>query len=171
MHEQAAAIARPYVTITPFLELDNPIFYLRISNIGKTAAKDLKLSMNKPFYEFGDKKKKATYPNAIFSRILLSLFPSAEIIFPLAQSFIIFSENANNDVVPSSFVVTAEYSYADKRVKETNEIDLRAYLGATVPQDAYVRKLKSINDSIENIAKTLKTNLNIKVTVLFKYEA
>ncbi len=26
MHEQAAAIARPYVTITPFLELDNPIF-------------------------------------------------------------------------------------------------------------------------------------------------
>lgn len=157
MHEQAAAITRPYVTITPFLELDNPIFYLRISNIGKTAAKDLKLSMNKPFYEFGDKKEESNLSQRhIFKNIIKSFPPGAEIIFPLAQSFIIFSEKAKNDVVPSSFVVTAEYSYADKCVKETNEIDLRAYLGAGIPQNAYVRKLKSINDSIENIAKKLK---------------
>ena len=58
--------------------------------------------------------------------------------------------------MPSYFTVTAEYSYAGKRVKEVNPIDLKPYLGASIPQDPYVRKLKAINESIEKVAKTLE---------------
>ena len=46
MHEQAEAVTRPYVSVAPVLEPDNPIFYLRISNTGKTAANKLKLTID-----------------------------------------------------------------------------------------------------------------------------
>lgn len=39
---------------------------------------------------------------------------------------------------------------------ESNPIDLRPYLGASVPQDAYVRKLKAIIEAIERVASELK---------------
>lgn len=54
-HEQAEAITRPYVSVAPFLEPDNPIFYLRISNTGKTSANKLKLTIDKSFHKFGEK--------------------------------------------------------------------------------------------------------------------
>lgn len=156
MHEQAEAVTRPYVTVSPVLEPDNPIFYLKVSNTGKTAAKDLKLTLDRPFYEFGEKKEENNLAQRYaFSNVITSFPPESEIVFSLAQSFAIFGDKADPGIVPSSFVVTAEYSYDDKRVTETNPIDLKLYLGANIPQDAYVRKLKAINDSIEKVAKEL----------------
>jgi hypothetical protein len=148
MHEQAEAMTRPYVAVTALLEFDNPIFYLRIANTGKTAATDLKLSMDKPFSRLTEK--------SAFKEIIKSLPPGAEIVFMLAQSFVIFAENADSNVTPSCFTVTAEYSFGGKRVVEDNIIDLKAYLGANIPQDARVRKLKDINESIQLVAKNIE---------------
>lgn len=148
MYEQAEALTRPYVTATVFLEVDNPIFYLRIANTGKTAATDLKLSLDKPCYELTDK--------SAFKETISSFSPGAEIIFLLAQSFVIFADNADSNVTPSSFTLTAEYTYSGKRVAEANSIDLKPYLGANLPQDASVRKLKAINESIQLVAQNVE---------------
>jgi len=157
MHEQAEAVTRPYVTVSAALEPDNPIFYLRISKVGKTAAKDLSLSLDRPFYPFGKKKEDNNLAERFVFKNRITSFPAgSEIVFSLAQSFVIFGENAESGTVPSSFVVTAEYSYAGKRVKESNPIDLRPYLGASIPQDAYVRKLKAMIEAIEKVASELK---------------
>jgi hypothetical protein len=157
MHEQAEAVTRPYVTVSAVLEPDNPIFYLRISNVGKTAANDLSLSLDRPFYPFGEKKEGNNLAERFVFKNIITSFPAgSEIVFSLAQSFVIFGENADSGIVPSSFIVTAEYSYAGKRVKESNPIDLRPYLGASIPQDAYVRKLKAITEAIEKVANELK---------------
>jgi hypothetical protein len=157
MHEQAEAVTRPYITVAAVLEPDNPIFYLRISNVGKTAANDVKLTLDKSFYPFGEKKEGNDLCHLFaFTNVITSFPPGAEIVFSLAQSFVIFGEKADNAIVPSSFIVTAEYSFAGKHVTEANPIDLRPYLGASIPQDAYVRKLKAINDSIEKVANGLK---------------
>lgn len=156
MHEQSEAVTRPYVTVSAVLEPDNPIFYLRISNVGKTAAIDLSLSLDRPFYSFGEKKEDNNLVEQFVFKNIITSFPAGiEIVFYLAQSFVIFGENADSSTVPSSFVVTVEYSYAGKRVKELNPIDLRPYLGASIPQDAYVRKLKAMIESIEKIANEL----------------
>lgn len=88
-----------------------------------------------------------------FKDTITSFPPGAEIVFSLAQSFVIFGDKADNKVTPSYFTIAAEYSYSGKRVKEINTIDLRPYLGASIPQDAYVRKLKAINESIQMITK------------------
>ena len=41
MREQSESIYRPYISVTPILEPDNPVFYLRIANLGKTSATDV----------------------------------------------------------------------------------------------------------------------------------
>lgn len=156
MHEQAEAVTRPYITIAPILELDSPIFYLRISNTGKTAANKLKLSIDKSFYQFGEKpgeKDLATF--AAFNNIIESFPPGAEITFSLAQSFKLYAEDADKEILPQHFTITAEYSYADKTIKEDNIIDLRAYNGSNIPQDPYVRKLKDIRKAIEQVAENV----------------
>ena len=153
MHEQAEAVTRPYVTVAPILEPDNPIFYLRISNTGKTSARKLKLSIDKSFHKFGEKsgeKDLATF--AAFNNVIESFPPGAEITFSLAQSFKLFAEDADKEILPQHFTITAEYSYADKTVKEDNIIDLQAYYGSDIPQDPYVRKLKDIRNAIEKVA-------------------
>ena len=153
MHEQAEAVTRPYVTVAPILEPDNPIFYLRISNTGKTSARKLKLSIDKSFHKFGEKsgeKDLATF--AAFNNVIESFPPGAEITFSLAQSFKLFAEDADKEILPQHFTITAEYSYADKTVKEDNIIDLKAYYGSDIPQDPYVRKLKDIRKAIEKVA-------------------
>ncbi len=153
MHEQAEAVTRPYITVAPVLEPDNPIFYLRISNTGKTSANKLKLTIDKSFHKFGEKSGErdlATF--AAFNQIIESFPPGAEITFSLAQSFKLFSEDADEEILPQSFTITAEYSYENKTVKERNIIDLKAYFGADIPQDPYVRKLKDISKAIEKVA-------------------
>lgn len=153
MHEQAEAITRPYVSVSPILEPDNPIFYLRISNSGKTAAQKLKLTIDKSFHKFGKKSGESDLAShAAFNEVIESFQPGAEIVFSLAQSFKIFGEEADKELLPQSFTITAEYSYKDKSVKENNIIDLAPYFGANIPQDPYIRKLKDIGKSIEKVA-------------------
>jgi len=156
MHEQAEAVTRPYISVAPILEPDNPIFYLRISNSGKTAANKLKLTIDKSFYKFGEKSGErdlATF--AAFNQVIESFPPGAEITFSLAQSFVLFAEDADKEILPQSFTITAEYSYGEKTVKEDNIIDLKAYLGADIPQDPYIRKLKDISKAIDKVANNV----------------
>lgn len=153
MHEQAEAVTRPYVSVAPMLEPDNPIFYLRISNTGKTAANKLKLTIDKSFHKFGEKSGESDLATfAAFNQVIESFPPGAEITFALAQSFVLFAEDTDKEILPHSFTITAEYSYEKKTVKENNIIDLKAYFGADIPQDPYIRKLKDINKAIEKVA-------------------
>lgn len=153
MREQTLATSRPYVVVAPVLEPDNPIVYLRISNLGRTAASNLRLTIDKSFFKFGEESKDRDLAGfAAFNQPIDSLPPGAEITFSLAQGFKIFEGNVENPKLPHTFSVTAEYEFADKKVREVNRIDLRPYLGADIPQDAYLRKLKDMSDSLRKMA-------------------
>jgi hypothetical protein len=162
MHVQGLATSRPYVTVTPFLELDNPIFYLRIANTGRTAATNLRLIIDKPFQQFGNEGQAHDLSTFIaFNQLIDSFSPGAEIIFPLAQGAKIFSQADGECELPRTFAITAEYDFAGQHVVETNRIDLRPYLKAATPQDAYVRKLESIRKSLQTLAEHAKTPPNL----------
>jgi hypothetical protein len=151
MSEQTEATYRPYVTVTPFLEPDNPIFFLRIANVGKTAAIDLRLTLDKSFFKFGQPAKDIADFSVFTNQI--DAFPAgSEIVFALAQSFVVFVNGGNNPQCPTTFSVGAKYRYGAKTVEETHLIDLRPYLNADVPQDPYVRKLKDVNETLAKIA-------------------
>jgi hypothetical protein len=150
MREQAIAATRPYVVVASALELDNPIFYLRVSNVGRTAAINLRMTMDRSFYQFGENEDLAS--STAFNQCIDSFPPGAEITFALAQGFKIFEGETENPKLPRTFSVTAEYEFADHKAREVNRIDLRPYRGAGIPQDAYVRKMKEIGDSLKKIA-------------------
>ena len=151
MHSQAIATVRPYVVVGPSLEVDNPIFYLRVSNLGRSAATNLRLSIDKSFFMFGENRDLAGL--SVFNQAIDSFPPGAEITFALAQGFKVFEGDAENPKLPHTFSVTAAYEFADRKVEEVNRIDLRPYLGAGIPQDAYVRKLKEISESLKTVAR------------------
>ena len=158
MREQSEATYRPYVTVAPFLEPDNPIFYLRIANLGKTAATDLHLSIDRSFFKFGKRSEQNDLSSfSAFNNPIDSLAPGSEIIFGLAQGFVVFAEGVDPSTCPTIFTVTAKYKFAAKHVEELHVVDLRPYLHADVPQDPVIRKLSAINDSLGKLTGAVKS--------------
>ena len=157
MREQSLAMARPYVVVALALEADNPIFYLRVVNMGKTAAENLKLTIDKSFFKFGEKSENRNLASfTAFTQPIDSFPPGSEITFALAQGFKVFEGDKENPDMPHNFSVTAQYEFMGRKVVEVNRIDLRPYLEADFPQNAYVRKLKEISESLKNISGSMK---------------
>lgn len=158
MLEQSEAMTRPYVTVSTTMEADNPIFYMSIANTGRTAARNLRLILDKPFHKFGEPSKDRDIGTfAAFNQSIDAFPPGASMIFSLAQGFVVFAEDANESILPKRFTVTAEYEYGiDKKVREDHVIDLRPYLNADIPQEAMIRKLGDMIKAIETIATNVK---------------
>ncbi len=154
MRSQQELLYRPYVSIFPILYSDTPIFYLKIKNTGQTAAYNLKLSLDRNFYQFGEHSEGRNLKSyKAFTEPIFSFVPNAELLFYLAQSFMIFSENADEAVTPAVFTVTAEYEYLEKKVTESTVVDLRPYLNNAVPHEPVVANLQEIKKAIEKLGK------------------
>ena len=149
MREQQEAFHRPYVSILPVVYSDNPIFFLKIKNTGKTAAQNLRLIIDKNFYKFGNKKPDNNLRiSSAFSETIDSFVPGAEMLFYLAQGFVVFGKDADENITPSKFSIFAEYEYASHKVVEKTTIDLRPYFESAMPQNPIVDKLKKLTDTI-----------------------
>jgi hypothetical protein len=150
MQLQQEALSRPYISISPVVFPDNPCFFLKIKNTGKTAAKNLKLKMDKDFYKFGNKGDQDNLRNLrAFKENIDSFVPGAEMLFYLAQSFVVFGENPNNEKTPDNFIIVADYEYASKKVSERTIVDLRPFLDSAMPQDPIVQKIQQLTETIE----------------------
>jgi len=157
MQAQHDSATRPYITIRPFTEPGNPILLLEVRNTGLTAASNLRLTLDKDFYPFGEKIQGKSLATAnAFQYPIASFAPSAVLSFYLATGPDIFSEKANPDLTPQTFRVTAEYSYAGKTVKEETTIDLKQFLGTRLDEMPIVHELKEIRKALEGITSTLK---------------
>ena len=154
MQEQSEAMTRPYITISQTLEPDNPIFYLNISNTGSTPARNLKLTLDKPFHKFGEESKDRNIGTFVaFNQPIDAFAPGASITFSLAQGFVVFANDADEAILPKRFSITAEYEYGiDKKVKEEHVVDLRPYVNADIPQEALIRKMTDLIKTLEKIA-------------------
>ena len=149
MRNEQEALFRPYISIAPTFFPDNPCFFLSIKNIGKTEAKYLTLKMDKDFYKFGKKSEGNNIKDlCAFSKPIESFAPGAEILIYLAQHFVVFGNNSNENITPKSFKVSVQYQFGSKSVSENTIIDLTPYIDTALPQDPIVKKLKEIKDSI-----------------------
>jgi len=155
MQQQQESLYRPYISISPVTFADNPILSLRIKNTGRTNARQVKLVLDRDFYQFGEMKEENNLRNfSAFSTIIDSFAPDAEMLFYLAQSFVIFGENANPEITPSVFKVTAKYEYYGGTVEETTTIDLKPYLHSAIPQNPIAVELKKIKESIDKMCRS-----------------
>lgn len=151
VREQSEAMLRPYVTISPFVRPHTTILYLRIENTGKTAAEDLKLSIDKDFFQFGEAKQTTRNLRTMkaFVEPIKSLPPGGKLIFALGQGFVIFAESADQVVVPTQFAVTAEYHFGVRKISEVNHIDLRPFVGSEGEREPLVDEVEKIRQLLE----------------------
>lgn len=150
IQEQTEALTRPYLTIAPITIPQNPIIFLRIANTGKTAASNLRLQLDRAFYRFGkteEAENLATF--SAFTEPIASFAPGAELIFALAQGFIVFDEKADRAKTPLTFTVAATYSFSSRTITERTEVDLRPWRGMHMAYDALVTELRGIKEAIE----------------------
>lgn len=149
MRDQSEAMLRPYVTAAPFIRPNTPILYLRVKNTGKMGAQSLHLTLDRDFFQFGEKTGKNLRTMSAFSIPIDSFPPGAELIIALAQGGVIFGENVQPDICPTQFNVTATYEYLGKEVAELNRIDLRPYIGTEGEHDPVVEELERIRKVME----------------------
>ena len=150
LEKQTEALSRPYVTISPFVLPGSVMVYLRVSNTGKSAAEQLRLTLDRPFYQFGEsheRKNLQTY--AAFSQEIASFAPGAEFVFALHSAVPLFAENVDEGKTPLTFKVTARFAFGPKRVEEVTHVDVRPYKGMHMAFDPLITALGKITDALE----------------------
>jgi hypothetical protein len=63
---------------------------------------------------------------------------------------------SDSGTCPTTFTVAAAYKLGAKQIEEHHVIDMRPYLHGDIPQDPVIRKLKTINDSLDKLAGAVK---------------
>jgi hypothetical protein len=161
MKRQAEAITRPYIQVVPYMKPSDPYFYLRIINTGQTSALNLSLSLDKDVYQDGRKLPEfdlATF--GAFRQQIDSFPPGGAIEYVIVNAYKLSNES-NEELVPTRFCVTAEYSYQDKSVKEKNMIDLRPYMDFPLPQDQFSSIMRDVTRTLEKIATVIGRKKNV----------
>lgn len=154
MQEQMEQLNRPYVQVSMFVRTGTPLLHLRIQNTGKSAAQNLKLEMNKDFFQFGEKRQNSNIRLKPAFQEIISCFPPNSVLeFALGMGHSIFSEPADEDISPKKFTVKATYSFPGKSVSEETEIDLSPYLYTEIPRDVIYDGLSEIKDAIKELTK------------------
>lgn len=151
IREQSEAMARPYITVVPFVRPHTTLLYLRVANVGKAAALNLRLSLNRDFFQFGETKNpEGNLKNfSAFTKPIDSFPPGMELIFGLAQGFVVFGKAAHAEACPTQFTVTAAYKFFGKSVTEATPIDLRPYANSEGARDPLVEELEQIRRIME----------------------
>ncbi|MCU8015939.1 hypothetical protein L5M36_03370 [Shewanella sp. SM72] len=151
IQEQMEASSRPYVTVRISMQVGEPFFYLNIENVGKTAAKNLILSIDKDFFQYGENKLERNIKEfPVFKNVVLEFPTGTHLFYPLISSVDILSDSADVELVPREFRVTAEYAYLNNKVvREVFHFDLSVYQNCIALKDPIVTAINGVKAAVE----------------------
>jgi hypothetical protein len=156
MKNQQNAAMRPYILVSSSVRTGTQLLYLSIKNVGKTAALDLNLSLDKDFYQMGEKRDERNIANsAAFSRSIDSLPPEGQLLFLLGNGPTLYGGSNTESLSPLVFQVTASYRSASDRFSEVSTVDLRPYINTDIPHDPIVEELAKLREAFGKLAKAL----------------
>lgn len=149
MKAQTEALACPYLSVLPFTLPQNAIVFLRISNIGRTAAENVRFQLDRPYYRFGRADESENLNTfSVFSQSIASVGPGAEFIFALATAPVLYGSHNDPARTPLTFRVTASYGFFGRLVAEETEVDLRPFRGMHMSYDPVVHELSEIKSAL-----------------------
>lgn len=155
MKEQSEAFYRPYLTVTHELNHESFI-YLLIKNTGKTNAENLKLSIDKNFYQLDKHSEEYNIINLpAFTNQIESFPPGAEITLFLLHGALLEKATPNDPETPTVFKITATYSYAGKTVIERTTVDLRPYRNTFLKSGAIEKEISKLREKLNEIKELL----------------
>ena len=145
VRSQSEAMLRPYLSVAPWIRPHALFLYLRVTNSGRTAAENVRFTIDRDFFQWGDTTRPDSNLRAqnAFSLPIDSLAPGTELLFALGQGWLIFGKDAKSEVPPLQFNVTASYEFFGKSVQEVNRIDLRLTLARQVNLTQFSRSLNA----------------------------
>lgn len=151
MEHQNWEASRAFIVVSPFVRAHTPFLYLRVSNNGRSSALELKLTIDKDFFQFAEARKPDhnLRSKTAFSQVIEAFHPGQELIFALAEGWNIFGAKAQSGACPAIFTVTAAYDCLGKRVIESIPIDLTAFMGSEGRRDPIVEELEKLRISFE----------------------
>lgn len=157
MRDQQNAAMRPYIIISANVRMGTQLLYLSIKNVGMTAAIDLSLSMDKSFYQFGEKREERNIANSVaFSQTINSLPPDGQFLFLLGNGPTLYGESNSDELSPLLFTVTADYRSITDSYTETSVVDLRPYINTDAPYDPIVEELRNLRQEVTKLVKLLE---------------
>jgi hypothetical protein len=157
INRQSEASLRPYITVAPFVRPKALFLYLRIANNGRTAADNLRLTLDHDFFQWGkkDHPERNLRTQSAFTHPIDSFAPGAELLFALGQGWVLFGADADPTSTPLQFNVMAAYEFFGKEVEETTHVDLRPFLGSEGEADPLVEELERIRKELEKLPAAL----------------
>lgn len=160
MRDQQNASMRPYILVSTSVRTGTQLLYLSIKNVGKTAALGLKLSLDKSFYQLGEKREERNIANsAAFSRVIDSLPPDGQLLFLLGNGPTLYGSSNTEELSPLLFQVTAKYMSGSESISETSTVDLRPYINTDVPHDPIVEELGKLREEFVKLSRSLEKKL------------
>jgi hypothetical protein len=123
VREQGEAALRPYLDIGAITPPNSHMFLLRIANTGRTGARDIRLELDRDFFQYGKRDGTNLRTASAFSQPIEQMPPGSELRFGLAFGPQLVGETVDMALTPPVFTVTAVYSYGAKTVTERTVID------------------------------------------------
>lgn len=164
MREQMADQNRPFVTVTVQVRMGTSVIQLLVRNVGRSPAQNLRLRLDRDFFQFGEKSESRNLAKqSAFSQSIDCLPPMSELLFDLGMGFKIFEGGADPTICPHTFEVSAEYEYGKTKYSEKIHVDLRPYMGTSVPHHPVVEELERVRKSIDNLSGVVKQSANTAI--------
>ena len=164
MREHMADQNRPFVAVTVQVRMGTPVIQLLIRNVGRSPAQNLRLRLDRDFFQFGEQAESRNLAKqSAFSQSIDCLPPMSELLFDLGMGFEIFASGADPTICPHTFEVSAEYEYGKNKYSEKTHVDLQPYMGTSVPRHPVVEELERVRKSIDNLSGVVKQSANAAI--------
>ena len=156
VREQVEAAVRPYITVGVGFPTGSPVFTLRVRNNGQTTARDLRLTMDRSFIQFGSKNSPRDVSTfGAFQEAIPSFPPGTELSYPLTIAYAFFGPQVDYEMTPRIFKVTATYAFGSSVVTEETTIDLNSFSMTSIPPDPERERHKEHMAALDKIASAV----------------
>jgi hypothetical protein len=151
MNSQIKSMTRPYVTIT-LSQSSQTTLRMRIANTGMSNAENLRLQIDKDFFQFGRKEDNLA-DVYVFKNPIPSFPPRAQLEFPLLSSLEVQDDKSS---ATSEFTITATYSFNGEPFTERTTIDLKMYRDIWMPTKTVQEEFSELTTEIKELKEFLK---------------
>lgn len=146
---------RPWVYVQ--FEFHHEIFVkLVIENKGRSPAYDLRVTLDKDFYQFAEpdeSRNLRTFPS--FNEPISWFPPGAKISVDMAQGFNFDVVREGKNLTPSRLIVSTVYADKIQSYSESCALDLTPYFHTTQPKSVS-EQLGRIEEHLKRISNTLR---------------
>jgi hypothetical protein len=149
MKAQYESFIEPSIAVT--IEIKHSIVVcLRIRNVGKSRAKNLRLALDRDFYQYGgaaEERNLRTFPT--FQTTIPSFGPNDEIFFMLSQGFNLGKKHAERVITPYEFSIGVRYEFGGREIGEQHAINLHPYMKSMQDRSELVEEAEKIRKELE----------------------